>query len=85
MYVHICRVGASSPSSRARCHAERLSAFWRSRDGAGACARSLTVHPSARRRMARPAAARVFRDEKNTYRGVMARWSDRVRFWFDWI
>ena len=39
MYVHICRAGASSPSSRARCHAERHSAFWRSRDAAGACAR----------------------------------------------
>ena len=45
MYVHICRAGASSPSSRARCHAERHSAFWRSRDGAGACARSLTLTP----------------------------------------
>ena len=41
--------------------------------------------PIARSRMARPAAVRVFWDEKNTYRGVMARWSDRVRFWFDWI
>ena len=56
MYVHICRAGASSPSSHARCHAERHTASWRSRDAAGARARRATL--LARSRMARPAAAR---------------------------